>query len=143
MSATHDMSKEHYNIELANRQIEINEWSYNNKMDTLFVFQILFISLALLSVLFYFKGQGLVGGSFVWYAFVIVVLLFVLLLVTRVLYSLSRIDKKEWSRRRFEGNNAMIPPPIKPGDTAFEEYKKQVEKKYPVPGKPTPSCTCD
>ena len=32
-----------YNNQLATRQYEINEWSYNNKMDTLFVFQILFV----------------------------------------------------------------------------------------------------
>jgi len=44
-------SPEKYNIELANRQIQVNEWAYNNKMDTLFVFQLIFITIMMVTIL--------------------------------------------------------------------------------------------
>jgi hypothetical protein len=147
MSSSIDVSKEQYNIELANRQIEINDWSYNNKMDTLFVFQVLFISLTILSLLFYFKNEGFIGSTFVWYSFILLLGIFLLLLITRILYSRGRIDKRFWSRRRFAGDNATIPPSVTPGDKAFDEYKEKLESAYPpAGGSDTPSssgeCRC-
>ena len=39
------LGKVRYNKDLATRQYEMNEWSYNNKLDTLFVFQLLLLQL--------------------------------------------------------------------------------------------------
>ena len=61
-----------YNDDLTKRQVQVNEWAYNNKMDTLFVFQIMFISLLFVSILMILKASGVVGGPFVWYSLMIV-----------------------------------------------------------------------
>jgi FlaA1/EpsC-like NDP-sugar epimerase len=99
-----------YNIDLATRQVEINEWSYNNKMETLFVFQIVFISLLLMSLLFYLKSTGLVGGSFVWYVFLLLVLIVGLIIINRAVYTATTRDGRYWNRRRFADNNSRLSP---------------------------------
>jgi hypothetical protein len=52
-----------FNNQLATRQYEINEWTYNNKLDTLFVFQILFVTLVLTASLAYIHRMGDHCGS--------------------------------------------------------------------------------
>lgn len=47
-----------YNKQLAERQYEINEWSNENKRETLFVFQILFVSLLTISLFAFFHRLG-------------------------------------------------------------------------------------
>jgi len=47
-----------YNNDLSSRQSEINEWTYHNKMDTLFVFQLVFISLMTVALLMVLSSQG-------------------------------------------------------------------------------------
>ncbi len=111
MSST-AVSSEEYNASLAKRQAEINEWSYHNKMDTLFVMQVLFISLLLLSILFYFKSVGAVSGSFVWYVFIILFLIVGLIIINRAAYTTRLRDGRFWNRRKFEeprGAAAYIP----------------------------------
>lgn len=96
-----EKKKHLYNIDLATRQIQINEWAYNDKMETLFAFQLVFISLILLSVLFYFKGEGMLSGYFVWYAFLVLVLIVGLIIIYRAIYTARVRDPKYWSRREF------------------------------------------
>lgn len=130
--------KEKYNIDLANRQIEINEWSYQNKMDTLFIFQILFISLLFLSILFYFKGVGLLGGAFVWYVFLILLFVVGVIIISRAMYSANRVDRRAWSKRRFEGDNTTASP-LKLGDPAYMKYVDAVRLKFGTSER-CPSC---
>jgi hypothetical protein len=99
-----------YNSQLAARQTEINEWSYNNKMDTLFVFQLLFISMLIICILMMFSYRGAVGRAFVWYTFGVLVVVDVLVIINRSMYTNNIRDKKQWDKVIFGGNNTMISP---------------------------------
>jgi len=99
-----------YNTQLASRQIEINQWSFNNKMDTLFVFQILFISMLCVSILMLFSYQGLIGKPFVWYVFGILLFLDVLIIINRAMYTERIRDKKQWNKVNFPEDNTKVSP---------------------------------
>ena len=102
--------KDTYNMQLASRQTEINEWAYNNKMDTLFVFQVLFISLLIICILMMFSYKGVIGRAFVWYTFGILVIIDVLIIINRAIYTNRIRDKKEWNRIVFEDDNKLLSP---------------------------------
>jgi uncharacterized membrane protein YgcG len=103
-------NKDTYNMQLAARQTEINEWAYNNKMDMLFVFQVLFISLLIICILMMFSYKGVVGRGFVWYIFGILVLLDILVIINRAMYTNRIRDKKDWNRIVFEDDNKLLSP---------------------------------
>lgn len=99
-----------YNSQLANRQTEINEWSYNNKMDTLFVFQLLFISMLIICILMMFSYRGIIGRHFVGYTFGILVLINILVIINRSMYTNNIRDKHLWDKVLFNGNQALVSP---------------------------------
>ena len=103
-------TNEQYRIDLTNRQIEINEWSYNNKMDTLFVFQILFISLLFASILIALNRQGVVGTAFVWYSVIIITIIDIIIILNRSLYTNIWRDQRFWNKRNFNDDNKLESP---------------------------------
>lgn len=127
-----------YNIDLASRQIEINEWSYNNKMDTLFVFQILFMAILFISILMGLKTMGMVGGPFVWYCLVIVILIVVMIIINRSMYTNNYRDQRQWNKRHFNDDNKKDSP-LGRGDPSYQSYLESVRAKY---GSSKP-CSCD
>lgn len=120
--------QETYNKNLAARQTEINEWSYNNKMDTLFVFQLLFISVLIVCILMMFSYRGVVGKPFVWYIFGILVIVDILVVINRSMYTNQVRDKTQWDRVIFPGNQKSP----KGDDTT---YINDIIKAYGVNGK--------
>jgi hypothetical protein len=126
-----------YNIDLATRQIEINEWTYQNKMDTLFVFQVIFIGLAFLAVLFSLKGTSGFSGPLVWYATVIVTVLIAIIIINRAVFTRNRRDGRFWSRRRFQEDRAKSSP-LQPGDSSQQDYLDAVRAKF---GGDVPDCS--
>lgn len=81
------------------RQGEINEWQAQNKLDTLFFLQTLFIFFAFVVVLLYFRKAGtLPTTSF--YIFLGVALLIVIgILWNRASYTMNYRDQRYWNRR--------------------------------------------
>jgi uncharacterized membrane protein len=132
------MSGEQYNIDLANRQIEINTWSYNNKMDTLFVFQILFMSILFIAILMGLKSTGLIGAVFVWYSFIILCILVSIIVINRTMYTNYRRDQRHWNKMHFNDDNTK-PSPLGRGDASYQEYLDSVRTKY---GGSKTSCDC-
>jgi len=130
-----------YNSDLANRQIEINEWSYNNKMDTLFVFQVLFMSLLFISIVMMLNKSGIVGSAFVGYTLCIVVFLIIIIIVNRSMYTNTRRDTKLWNRRRFDGDNSTTSP-LMLGDRSYQDYLDAVKAQYGTTSESTgcPKC---
>ena len=106
-----------YNIDLASRQVEINEWAYNNKMDTLFVFQVLFMAILFVSILLVLRSTGMIGGPFVWYSFGIVLLVVVMIIINRSMYTNKKRDMRLWNKRRFDDDNTKSSP-LGPGDAS-------------------------
>lgn len=130
-----------YNIELANRQIEINEWTYKNKMDTLFIFQISFIGLLFVGVLMILNKMGIVPWMFLIYSIVIVSIILILIIINRSVYTGSVRDKRHWDRKHFSEDNTQVSP-LGRGDKSMLAYIDSIRNAYGKPPPVTPSCTC-
>jgi hypothetical protein len=90
-----------YNNQLATRQYEVNEWSYNNKMDTLFVFQLLFVTLALAAALMYVAKLGFVSQTVVGIVVGILLVIDILVLYNRYTYTNRTRNKRYWNKRNY------------------------------------------
>jgi hypothetical protein len=92
----------------AKRQFQVNEWSAYNKLDTLFITQLLFISLVFLAPLVYLKTRFLIPSNVFYGILLIIVLIFIFTLVWRVQYTDKSRSNLFWHRRRF-GEYSQIP----------------------------------
>lgn len=111
-AAKSSTSAANYNSELAKRQFEINEWAVNNKRDTLFVFQFIFITLLVLSIITGLWKYGLIPNGI--FGMLTFILLFVLgiTIAYRAMYTDDVRNKYYWSRRNFgKMPTAIIPVP--------------------------------
>jgi hypothetical protein len=124
-----------YNIDLANRQIEVNEWAYNNKTDTLFFFQLLFISLMFITVLMSARSLGQLSGEFVWYSIGVLTIINVVIIINRSVYTNTRRDTRSWNKKKFAGDNATDSPIVR-GDKDYLAYIDSVRSKYAPPPAP-------
>jgi hypothetical protein len=127
-----------HNAQLLNRQIEISEWTYNDRMETLFIFQILFISLMIVAILMYLRGLGALGGGFVGYAVFLLLVVVIIIITNRAMYTTRIRDKRAWSKRKFEQDNS-IASPVKQGDPAYQAYIDELRVKY---GRTPPPDAC-
>ena len=106
-----------FNNQLATRQYEINQWSYDNKMDTLFVFQIMIVTILLAAGLAYLNKLGVLSMTI--FGILVGILLFVdiAILLTRFNYTKKVRDQRYWNRRQFtkksipQGSGSSICPP--------------------------------
>ena len=98
-----------YNSQLALRQNEINEWSFNNKLDTLFVFQLIFISLLAISVLVYFQKSGFFNQALLGVFSGIFLFVMILVIANRATYTNNTRDKRYWNKRTFPKKASTIP----------------------------------
>lgn len=96
---------------LLKRQIEINEWSYGNKMDTLFVYQSLFITLTLITILAFFVRFNIISNTFFFTFSALLLLIFSLIIVNRAQYTNFIRDNRYWNRRKFreQGTELKVP----------------------------------
>jgi hypothetical protein len=92
-----------------NRQVQINEWQYNSKMDTVFTLQLLFIGISIVAIVFYFKKAGIVGPAFTYYVTGLTSLLIFTIIVNRVFFTSARRDPKYWHRFRFNDDGKKVP----------------------------------
>jgi hypothetical protein len=120
-----------YNIQLLNRQIEISEWTYQDRMETLFVFQVLFIALMIVAILLYLRGAGIIGTAFVAYASLLLILVVVLIIINRSMYTNRIRDKRTWNRRDFADDNRLAP-----SAEATAAYIVDLKTKYPTTSAP-------
>jgi hypothetical protein len=101
--------------DLANRKYEMNEWSVNNKKDTLFVFSMLFIMLSALILLTGLWRMGFISASLLVLLSIPIIAIFVFTVVYRSQYTDVFRNKRYWNRRIFEGKYGKIPVPLCPG----------------------------
>jgi hypothetical protein len=100
--------------QLAGRKSEMNEWTVNNKRDTLFVMSSLFIMLSGLLLLTGLYRMGLLGST-MWIALGIPLLVvFILIVVNRSQYTDRLRNKRYWNKQIFEGKYGTIPLPSCP-----------------------------
>ena len=99
---------------LANRKTEMNEWSVNNKKDTLFVYSSLFVMLSGLLLLTGLLRMELISTS-LWVGMgLVLILVFVAILVNRSHYTNILRNKRYWNKQIFEGKYGKIPAPLCP-----------------------------
>ena len=108
-----DESKEEYNF--YNRMNEIGEYSYNKRLDTIFIFQLTFIVILIIVILLYLRSIGLIS-SFIVYpiSFILVVIIF-FIIVNRFFLSNNIRNKRYWHMLNF-GDGLISPPDyVSPG----------------------------
>jgi hypothetical protein len=105
-----------FNNQLATRQYEINEWAYNNKMDTLFVFQILFVTILIAAALAYLNKIGIISTTLLGMAVGVLLFVDIGILLNRYQYTKLRRDQRYWNKRQFtkksvpQGSGSICPP---------------------------------
>ena len=105
-----NLQKNSINTGVLNRQVEINEWSNFNKLDTLYILQVIFIGLCLVCILAYLMLQGLITPylfKFISYTIGLIVLV---MIAFRWRYtSLSR-NNRYWHKAEFPRINKPVTP---------------------------------
>jgi hypothetical protein len=110
-----------YNSQLALRQYEINEWASNNKRDTLFVFQIVFITVLLAAALTYLQRAGFISASLLGLLTGIIIFVDIVVILNRSSYTAKTRDKRYWNRRAFGTKKLpVVPGALCPGAEGFE-----------------------
>lgn len=99
------------NSQTAKRQVEMNEWTAENKRDTLFVLQLCLIVLTIIAPLLYFQRNGLLPSSVFYGLSGLLVLAVILTIAIRTQYTEKTRDTRFWNRRRFA---SMGGPPVTP-----------------------------
>jgi len=92
---------------LAERQNEINQWTASNKLDTLFVYQLLLMILCGTIILVYLMKRGLLSTTVFFMIVGAFALIFMLVIVKRVQYTNTLRDKRYWNKRSFEKQNPV------------------------------------
>lgn len=110
---------------LANRKYEMNEWTVNNKKDTLFVFSMLFIVLSGLVLITVLWRMGILGTSLWLLLAAPMIIIFVFTVVNRSQYTDVLRNKRYWNRQIFEGKYGKIPVPLCPN--AVQDIESGVE----------------
>jgi hypothetical protein len=111
------------NKNLANRQNEINEWSYGNKLDTLFVFQILFVTVLLSAGLVYLQKLGFYSSALLGVLTGILLFIDIVIIINRVNWTTRVRDQRYWNRRQFPHYDIDTPSaPACPTTSGFQDY---------------------
>ena len=97
------------NSGLATRQHEINEWSNENKLDTLFFMQILFITLTFISVLVFLQSRGTLPPTLFFIFTSIACLIALTTLIIRARYTNVIRDSRYWHKARFPSKPNPFP----------------------------------
>ena len=89
------------NAGLVNRQNEINEWANNNKLDTLFFLQVLFVTLTFVTFMIFMKSNGYVSPNIFGMTTFFAGILAVFTLITRARFTIVQRDSRYWHKTRF------------------------------------------
>ena len=103
----------------AGRKSEMNEWTVNNKRDTLFVMSSLFITLSVLLLLAGLWRMGMIGSSLAIGLALPLLLIFSLIVTNRAQYTDVLRNKNYWNKQIFEGKYGKIPLPNCPALTGI------------------------
>ena len=103
---------------VAGRQNEINEWSNFNKLDTLYVMQVLFISLTLVAILTFLLSNGAISQTLFAFLSYSIGAMAILMLVIRWRYTNVARDGRYWHKAKFARQPNTFVAPVCPGEVA-------------------------
>lgn len=95
-----------YNEDLTRRQVEINNWYFENKRETLFVLQLLLLTALSVVVVLVVSAQGLITETFSNYLILFFMLVAGATWFYRWYFTAYLRDRRYWSRRNFEEDRA-------------------------------------
>lgn len=90
------------------RQFEINQWEIGNRLDTLFIFQQLFIIMATIVILIFFNKRGIIPNGLLYGISGVLIALVALSAIYRYRYTRVMRDQRFWNRRVFPGYQTPI-----------------------------------
>jgi len=97
------------NSDTAQRNQEIKEWYYNNKLDTLFVFQLMFISICVLAAIAFAAKMGFISNTLVGILIGFEVVIMILLISNRAIYTDKVRNKRYWNKRIYGVVGSALP----------------------------------
>jgi len=96
---------------MASRKNEMNEWTVQNKTDTLFVFSALFITISVLLLLTVLLRMHIISAS-LWVGIGLpFIIIFIFIVVNRSQYTDILRNKRYWNKKIFDGKYGKIPLP--------------------------------
>jgi len=93
---------------------QIGNYSYQNRMDTLFIFQLTFIFLLIGILIYYLTSLGIIGTALGGFIAVVLLVILILLYFNRISVMNKLRDGKIWSSIRFADDGkkeSTIPKP--------------------------------
>lgn len=102
------------NAGLASRQHEINDWANFNKLDTLYIMQILFVSLSFVGILAYLLSIGTIGHALFAFLSYSIAAVSILMLIFRWRYTNVARDGRYWHKARFPTQPNKFVAPVCP-----------------------------
>jgi len=118
---------------MASRKNEMNEWTVQNKDDTLFVFSALFITISVLLLLTVLLRMHIIPAS-LWVGIGLpFIIIFILIVVNRSQYTDILRNKRYWNKKIFDGKYGKIPLPSCEGaldgiENAFSSVEDTLQK---------------
>jgi len=103
------ISNKKNNEDLTRRQVEINEWYYENKRETLFVLQLILLTALTVVVMFALKTYGWLGPAAADFVILFVLVVAAGTWIYRWYYTTYIRDKRYWNVRSFKAGE--IPKP--------------------------------
>jgi hypothetical protein len=126
--------------QLAERKYEMNEWTVNNKKETLYMYSLFFLLLSVLIFLTVLWRMGVISSSLCGSLILPFVLLFTFMFIYRSKYTNVHRNKRYWNRRSFEDKYGLIPlPSICPDGSDSAPPTAPVTPVTPTPVTPTPT----
>jgi hypothetical protein len=108
-SAGTNLNTANQNSDTAQRTREIKEWYYNNKLDTLFVFQLIFIGICFLAVLAFANKLGYIGSGVIGISMGVFIVMMILLISNRAMYTDVLRNKRVWSKNIYGVPGSPLP----------------------------------
>lgn len=102
------------NAGLASRQNEINEWSNFNKLDTLYIMQILFVSLSFVGILAFLLSSGSISQTLFAFVSYFIAAIAILMLIIRWRYTNVARDGRYWHKAKFQKQPNVYVAPVCP-----------------------------
>jgi hypothetical protein len=93
--------------QVAKRQFEINEWSANNKAESIFLMQLLLIGVTVSIMLLFLNRIGVVPISIFIGLTSLLLIAFILTVVIRAQYTNISRNSRYWNRRKFSSSNPI------------------------------------
>jgi hypothetical protein len=105
--ATSEASAATSDSQVAKRQFEINEWSANNKAESIFLMQLLLIGVTVSIMLLFLNRIGVVPMSIFIGVASLLLIAFILTVVIRAQYTNISRNSRYWNRRNYGNQNPV------------------------------------